>query len=119
VSHVEPSIPHAGGNDDKERTSRREGSVAVQERPKTKQPKMWKVLLHNDDYTSMEFVVYLLQEVFHRDLSEATSIMLHVHQTGIGVAGVYTREIAETKARKVVDVARRSEFPLQCTTEEV
>ena len=93
--------------------------MSVQERPKTKQPKMWKVLLHNDDFTSMEFVVYLLQDLFHRNLSEATSIMMHVHQAGVGIAGVYTREIAETKARKVLDVARRSEFPLQCTTEEV
>ena len=108
-----------GGKDDEDRTTRRDGSVAVKERPKTKQPKMWKVLLHNDDYTSMEFVVYLLQEIFHRDIAEATTIMLHVHETGIGVAGVYTREIAETKARKTVDLARRSELPLQCTTEEV
>ena len=110
---------HLGGDDDAERTSRREGGGSVQERPKTKLPSMFKVVLHNDDYTAMEFVVYLLQEVFHHELSEATNIMLHVHNTGIGIAGVFTREIAETKARKANQLARQSEFPLQCTTEEV
>ena len=110
---------HLGGDDDAERTTRREGSVSVKERPKTRLPSMYKVLLHNDDYTAMEFVGYLLQEVFHHELAEATTIMLHVHNTGIGIAGVFTREIAETKARKANQMAKQAEFPLQCTTEEV
>ena len=79
---------------------------------------MYKVLLHNDDYTSMEFVVYLLESVFHHDQASATRIMLHIHTSGIGVAGVYTREIAESKVQKSLGIAQQAEFPLQCTTEE-
>ena len=106
------------GPDEKDRDPKHKGGVALKERPKLKKPPMFKVVLHNDDYTTMEFVVFVLQRVFRRDQAEATRIMLHVHRTGIGVAGVYTREIAETKSRKVVDLARRHEFPLQCTVEE-
>jgi ATP-dependent Clp protease adaptor protein ClpS len=108
-----------GGDDDKERTTRHEGGVGLQEKPKTRLPAMHKVLLHNDDYTAMEFVIFLLQDVFHHDLPEATRIMLHVHESGLGMAGVFTREIAETKARKANQMAKQAEFPLQCTTEEV
>jgi len=103
---------------DDEREQEQKGGLAVKERVTTKKPPMYKVLLHNDDFTTMEFVVQILSVVFHRNESEATRIMLHVHRTGIGVAGVYTREIAETKVRKVMTLAQAAESPLQCTTEE-
>jgi len=85
---------------------------------KVQKPRMFKVLLHNDDYTTMEFVVYVLQSVFHRSESDAVQIMLHVHKNGVGVAGVYTREVAETKVAQVEALARDHEFPLRCTMEE-
>jgi len=102
----------AGGGTD------REGGLAVKERPKTKKPKMWKVLIHNDDFTTMEFVVWILMTVFRQSVEESTRIMLHVHRTGIGVAGVFTKELAETKVKKTAELARSYQFPLQCTTEE-
>ncbi len=83
-----------------------------------KKPKLYKVLLHNDDYTTMEFVVYVLQGIFHRSETEAMQIMLHVHRNGIGVAGVYTREVAETRVSQVEALARANEFPLRCSMEE-
>jgi ATP-dependent Clp protease adaptor protein ClpS len=82
-------------------------------------PAMYKVLLHNDDYTTMEFVVQVLQAVFHRSITEATQIMLHIHRSGIGVAGVYTYEVAETKVAFVEALAKKNEYPLLCTMEEV
>ena len=85
---------------------------------RVKQPPLYKVLLHNDDYTTMEFVVFVLQSVFHLEEAEATQIMLHVHRKGIGVAGVYTKEIAETRSDKVHSLARADEFPLGCSREE-
>lgn len=85
---------------------------------KLKKPKMYRVLLHNDDYTTMEFVVYVLQSVFHHDETKAVQIMLHVHRSGIGVAGVYTREIAETRVSQVDELAREHEYPLRCSIEE-
>jgi ATP-dependent Clp protease adaptor protein ClpS len=84
---------------------------------KLARPPLYKVLLHNDDYTTMEFVVDVLQTVFHHDLQRATRIMLHVHQRGVGVAGTYPRDVAETKAEKVMALARAAEFPLLCTVE--
>lgn len=85
---------------------------------KLKKPPLYKVLLHNDDYTTMEFVVYILKAVFHKSELDAVQIMLAVHQQGLGVAGVYTYEIAETKVDKVAQLARANEFPLLCTLEE-
>jgi ATP-dependent Clp protease adaptor protein ClpS len=85
---------------------------------KLKKPAMYKVLLHNDDYTTMEFVVYVLQAIFHHDETKAVQIMLHVHKSGFGVAGVYTREIAETRVSQVEDLAREHEYPLRCSIEE-
>jgi ATP-dependent Clp protease adaptor protein ClpS len=79
---------------------------------------MYKVLMLNDDYTPMEFVVHLLREVFHRSEEEAVHIMLNVHQNGIGVCGVYSFEVAETKVAQVVSAARTAEHPLQCTMEK-
>ena len=87
-------------------------------KPKLKKPKMYKVLLHNDDYTTMEFVVYILQTVFHRSETDAMQIMLHVHKNGIGVAGVYTYDVAETRISQVEALAREQEFPLRCSLEE-
>ncbi len=85
---------------------------------KLQKPPLYKVLLHNDDYTTKEFVVQLLEYVFHKGNAEAVHIMLHVHQNGIGVAGVYTYEVAETKVALVDSLARQHEYPLTCTMEE-
>jgi ATP-dependent Clp protease adaptor protein ClpS len=85
---------------------------------KLKQPPLYRVLLHNDDYTTMEFVVHVLQAIFNHAEAEATQIMLHVHRKGIGVAGVYTREVAETKIDQVHALARTHEFPLRCSMDE-
>ncbi len=98
-----------------------DGGVTTELEKKTKQqlqrPKLYKVLLLNDDYTTMEFVVLLLMHVFHHDDSTAQAIMLHIHQRGVGVAGVYTYEVAETKVATVMELAEKAEFPLQCTME--
>ena len=97
-----------------------EHGVATETRPKPqlKKPKLYKVIFHNDDYTTMEFVVWVLMNVFHHDEATATGIMLHVHKNGFGVAGIYTRDVAETRASKVEDLARTHEFPLRCSVEE-
>jgi ATP-dependent Clp protease adaptor protein ClpS len=84
---------------------------------KLKKPPLYKVLLHNDNYTTREFVVAVLVEVFHKSESEAVQIMLHVHYNGIGIAGVYTYEVAETKIRKVEGLARENGFPLRVSME--
>jgi ATP-dependent Clp protease adaptor protein ClpS len=98
----------------------REPGVATQTKPKTRlrPPRLFKVLLHNDDYTTMEFVVWVLQSVFHHDETTATRIMLHIHRHGIGVAGIYPHDVAETRAAKVEALARSEEYPLRCTLEE-
>ena len=83
------------------------------------EPQMYKVLLHNDDYTSMEFVVAVLERIFRKSTAEASKVMLNVHQEGVGIAGVYTREICETKVAIVHDLARQSEYPLRCSIEKV
>ena len=92
--------------------------VVVRTRPKTRKPAMYKVLMLNDDYTPMEFVVDVLQHIFQKNREEATQIMLHVHQKGVGVCGVYTYEVAETKVTQTVDYARKNQHPLQCTLEK-
>ena len=92
--------------------------VVTQTKPKTKQPPMYKVLLLNDDYTPMEFVVYILERFFQKNRSATTRIMLHVHQKGVGVCGAYTYEVAETKVTQVIDFARQNQHPLQCTMEK-
>ena len=95
------------------------GTIVVTEtKTKTKKPSMYKVLLLNDDYTPMEFVVHILERIFHKSGGEATQIMLHVHQKGIGVCGVYTYDIAETKAIQVTNYARKYEHPLQMQLEK-
>lgn len=95
----------------------REGLVSTKERKQTKEPPLYKVLLHNDDYTSMEFVVSILENVFRKSHARATQIMLNVHHEGVGVAGIYSREISETKISVVHDLARRNNFPLRCSME--
>lgn len=97
----------------------RESGLSVQEaRPKTKRPPMYKVLLLNDDYTPMEFVVQVLETFFLLGREEATQIMLHVHTRGVGICGVYTRDIAETKVSQVNEYSRSHQHPLMCTMEE-
>ncbi|MFN7264823.1 MAG: ATP-dependent Clp protease adapter ClpS [Phenylobacterium sp.] len=93
-------------------------AVITQTKTRTQRPSMYRVLILNDDYTPMEFVVYVLEQYFHKSREEATRIMLHVHQTGVGVCGVYTSEVAETKVAQVIDTARRHQHPLQCTMEK-
>ena len=95
----------------------RDDEFALEERKKTRRPRRFKVLLHNDDYTSMEFVIHILMEHFGKPPAEATAIMLQVHQKGMGVAGIYSREVAETKVAEVTDEARESGMPLKLTTE--
>ena len=92
--------------------------VITKTKPKTKKPSMYKVLMMNDDYTPMEFVVYVLQRFFRMSVEEATTVMLHVHHRGVGVCGVFTYEVAETKVAQVIDFARKHEHPLQCTLEK-
>ena len=92
--------------------------IAIKTRAKTKKPSMYKVLMLNDDYTPMEFVVHILERIFNKTHDEATTIMLHVHQKGVGVCGVFTYEVAETKANQVMDLARQNQHPLQCTIEK-
>ncbi|WP_178130980.1 ATP-dependent Clp protease adapter ClpS [Reyranella sp. CPCC 100927] len=87
-------------------------------KPKTKKPSMYKVLMLNDDYTPMEFVVHVLERFFSKNREEATRIMLHVHQKGVGICGVFTYEVAETKVTQVMDLARKHQHPLQCTLEK-
>jgi len=93
--------------------------IVTETKPKTKKPSMYRVLLLNDDYTPMEFVVLVLQSFFSKTAEEATQIMLHVHQKGIGVCGIYPYDVAETKVGQVVDFARKHQHPLQCTMEKV
>jgi ATP-dependent Clp protease adaptor protein ClpS len=92
--------------------------VVVKSRPKTKKPAMYRVILLNDDYTPMEFVVHVLERFFQKSREEATQIMLHVHRRGVGVCGIFTYEVAETKVHQVVEFARRHQHPLQCTLEK-
>ncbi|AEP10646.1 ATP-dependent Clp protease adapter ClpS [Micavibrio aeruginosavorus] len=104
--------------DDGEGEERRQAGLLLKPRPKTKKPSMYKVLLLNDDYTPMEFVVHVLERFFSKNRQEATDIMLHVHRRGVGICGIFTYEVAETKVAQVMDFARASEQPLQCTMEK-
>jgi ATP-dependent Clp protease adaptor protein ClpS len=95
-----------------------QSGVITKTAPKTKKPSMYKVLLLNDDYTPMEFVVLVIEKFFNKGREEATRIMLHVHQRGVGICGVYTYEVAETKVTQVMDFAAQNQHPLQCTMEK-
>lgn len=101
-----------------ERNYELDEQVVAESETRLKKPSLYKVLLHNDDFTTMEFVVFVLQSVFSLDESAAVHIMLKVHLEGIGVAGVYTFEVAEMKAAKVAELAQAHEYPLLCTVEE-
>lgn len=92
--------------------------IVTKTRPKTKKPNLYKVLLLNDDFTPMEFVVLVLQRFFNKGQEDATRIMLHVHHKGVGICGVYTYEVAETKVTQVMDFSRQHGHPLQCTMEK-
>ncbi len=92
--------------------------VITRTKVRTKKPSLYKVLLLNDDFTPMEFVVHVLERFFGKGREEATRIMLHVHQKGVGICGVYTFEVAETKVTQVMDFARKHQHPLQCTMEK-
>ena len=92
--------------------------LLLDSKPKTKKPSMYNVILLNDDYTPMEFVVMVLEKVFNKKQEEATQIMLHVHKNGIGVCGTFTYEVAESKCKVVIDMAKKNEHPLQCTMEK-
>ena len=103
--------------DDASNDNAQGGVLAERARPKLKKPPLYKVLLLNDDYTPMEFVIVLLRQLFNMPTSKAEQVMLHVHTRGAGVCGVYPREIAETKVRQTLEFAARYEHPLQCTME--
>lgn len=92
--------------------------VVVRSKPKTRKPSMYRVVMLNDDYTPMEFVVHVLERFFSKSHEEAMQIMLHVHQKGVGVCGVFTNEVAETKVTQVMDLAQQHQHPLQCTLEK-
>lgn len=97
--------------------STEKGAPGTDVKERVEKPKMWRVLLFNDDYTTMEFVVEVLMEVFRKSMPEATRVMLTIHRSGKGVAGVYTKEVAETKASQATDRARAAGYPLLVTTE--
>jgi ATP-dependent Clp protease adaptor protein ClpS len=94
-----------------------QGDVELLDRTTTRQPRRYQVVLHNDDYTTMEFVVFVLIKFFHKTETEATQIMLRVHHRGYGIVGLFTRDIAETKAAQVMDFAKEHGHPLRCTAE--
>lgn len=104
--------PGKGGDDEGEL------GLAIKARAKPKKPSQYKVLLMNDDYTPMEFVIIVLRRFFRMDIEQATRVMLHVHQRGVGVCGIFPLEVAETKVNQVMDYARENQHPLQCTLEK-
>lgn len=110
----QPSTPQKGPEHEDER----ETDVLLKPRPKTQKPAMYKVLILNDDYTPMEFVVHVLERFFAKTRQESTDIMMHVHRKGVGICGVFTYEVAETKVAQVMEFARANEQPLQCTLEK-
>ena len=115
-----PIAPRLAGDDERGpgNDSDDQVGIATKTRAKPKKPSMFKVLMLNDDYTPMEFVVMVLKRFFNMDLEQATRVMLHVHQKGVGVCGIFPYEIAETKVNQVMDFARQNQHPLQCTLEK-
>lgn len=115
-------LPKAGEDDDSDDAigggGNGQSGLATKTRTRTKKPSMYKVLMLNDDYTPMEFVVMVLEQFFSKQHEEAIQIMLHVHQKGVGICGVFTYEVAETKVTQVMDFARKNQHPLQCTLEK-
>jgi ATP-dependent Clp protease adaptor protein ClpS len=114
-------LPIRLADDDRKRKNDQSGpgtAVITKTRPQTKRPNLYRVLLLNDDYTPMEFVVHVLERFFNKDHEAAHRIMMHVHQHGIGECGVFTYEVAETKVTQVMDFARKHQHPLQCIMEK-
>lgn len=120
LPEVAQRVRNAAGDDDRAGDGEGQGQVglATRTRAKPKKPSQFKVLMLNDDYTPMEFVVMVLKRFFNMDLDQATRVMLHVHQRGVGVCGIFPYEIAETKVNQVMDFARQNQHPLQCTLEK-
>jgi ATP-dependent Clp protease adaptor protein ClpS len=110
--------PRMMAEDDRKRRNEPGTAVITKTKPQTKRPSMYRVLILNDDYTPMEFVVHVLERFFSKDHEAATRIMLHVHHHGIGECGIYTYEVAETKVTQVMDFARKHQHPLQCVMEK-
>jgi ATP-dependent Clp protease adaptor protein ClpS len=108
---------HASDHEHDQDQEHDEGGTATVIEKKIELPKRYKVLLHNDDYTTMEFVIFILQGVFHKTIEEAEKIMMEVHRTGVGLCGIYTFEIAESKAKKVERLAKDQAHPLMCSIE--
>jgi ATP-dependent Clp protease adaptor protein ClpS len=117
LSSSTPQVTLSKGDEDQGGRDGDSGTVTLT-RTKTQKPSMYKVLLLNDDYTPMEFVIYVLQRFFSKSAEDATKVMLHVHQSGVGICGVFTYEVAETKVTQVMDMARQHDHPLQCTMEK-
>ncbi len=113
-----PDNGGVGGDNDGVSDEDQQTGLLLKPRPKTKKPSMYKVLLLNDDYTPMEFVVHILERFFNKNRAEATDVMLHVHRRGVGICGIFTYEVAETKVAQVMDFARANDQPLQCTMEK-
>jgi ATP-dependent Clp protease adaptor protein ClpS len=114
----EPGPGSTMSDDDKREGDENVTGVVVRTKPKTKKPSLYKVLMLNDDYTPMEFVVHVLELFFSKNREEAQRIMMHVHRRGVGICGVYTYEVAESKVTQVMDFARQHQHPLQCTLEK-
>lgn len=110
--------PHAADEEGTPGDGAGQVGVATKTKAKSKKPSQYKVLMLNDDYTPMEFVVMVLKRFFRMDLEQATRVMLHVHQRGVGVCGIFPYEVAETKVNQVMDFARQNQHPLQCTLEK-
>ena len=116
---LRPRITGAGdGDSDRDGDGAGQVGIATRTRSKPKKPSQYKVLMLNDDYTPMEFVVIVLKRFFRMDMEQATRVMLHVHQRGVGVCGIFPYEVAETKVNQVMDFARQNQHPLQCTLEK-
>ena len=111
-------IPLISMGENKDSKDEVEGNIKLAVKPKTKIPPLYRVLMMNDDYTPMEFVIEVLEKFFQKNREEATQIMLHVHQRGIGVCGIYAYDLAETKAMQVMNYARKYEHPLQVQLEK-
>jgi len=105
-------------NDNKDNSDHEKG-LLLDTKPKIKKPSMYNVLLLNDDYTPMEFVIIVLENIFNKKQEDATQIMLHVHKKGVGICGTFTYEVAETKCKAVMDMAKKDEHPLKCTMEKL
>lgn len=115
---LQPLRAAGDDNDGGQQGSDRGTSVITRTQPKVKKPNLYRVLLLNDDFTPMEFVVHVLERFFQKDRDQATRIMLHVHNHGVGECGVYTYEVAETKVTQVMDFAKQNQHPLQCVMEK-